>query len=116
QQRGADRVGVEDRADFGSLRGDDAVQERFGARLRLPRAGRPSRRVDPDEVAGGELLLVLAARRDDQLERIARDDDAVIAAGPERPAAAMELRAAFAQPLNGRLMAVQRMSGREEEV
>ena len=80
---------VQHRADA-RLLGGDHVQQRLGRRLGLPLGRRLAAGADADKIAPRQPALVLAAGGDEQLQRIAADDDAVVAAGADAPAALPE--------------------------
>ena len=93
EERGPLRVGVQHGSDRGVERGHRAMEERFRRRASPASVADVPGGIHPHEVVAAERRLVESARRDDQFERIARGDDAVVAARAQRPATAMELPA-----------------------
>jgi hypothetical protein len=81
--------------------GDQAVEERLGRRFAGRAVADATGRIDPDEVVGAEGRLVLAAGGDQQFERVAGEDHAVVARGAERPVAGVKLAADGPQLVDG---------------
>jgi hypothetical protein len=66
----------------GAMSGSQAMQQRFRTALGLPFHDRLTLVIDHDEIVWAEVPLVLAARGDDQPQRVAFNDDTVVAGGP----------------------------------
>jgi hypothetical protein len=77
---------------------EDAVQQRFGRRSRRVRLDVPPAPVDEHEIAVAEPPLIFAAGGQQKLQRLAIHDRAVVAARPQRPAAAVKLSPNLLQP------------------
>lgn len=86
---GGDRVSVEHSP--GSMLGQSGVQQGLGTGFERRFAHGGGVFIDEEELLGLEPAFVEAAAGHEQRERLAADDDAVIAARAERPASAMEI-------------------------
>ena len=90
REKGAEnRMRVQHRADLRPL-GEHQVQGRFRGRLARARSPLLTGGVEHDEIASPQPALVLAARGYQQQERLRLQAHAVIAAGADAPAQAIE--------------------------
>ena len=99
EQGAPDRMRVQDGSDI-RLAGQYRVQQCFGRRFWLTTEGRATFVIDTHKVGRFQLPLVLATGGHQQLQWITRNDDAVIAAGPNRPASRVEFTANFTKSVD----------------
>ncbi len=95
-------MSVQDRSHFGSL-GEHDVDHGLGRRFSGGFFDRLAQVIDDDKIVLFQATLILAAGGDEQAERFARENGAVIAAGAQRPTQVIEQQAGFHQGFLGKV-------------